>query len=362
MTNAYAYDSYGTAEESVESLAQRFRYTGREFDALTGLYHYRARAYDPQTGRFLQEDPIWFEALDLNVYRYVGGNPLNGTDPTGMFQQAGERSKLYAVASGAAAGLTLRAVRVAALLWRMEGTKRVLFVVAKELTLQRPRGLGCQIGANLSAIGATLFNAMDISFSPDGCSVTWDKPPVTFAPNDPADPPVSAPPTKPKPEPKPKDPKPLPPPVPGPKPRPDPTPDPTPPGKGPGDDDGSCNLPPLYRAINLSEISWRTNGIFATEALEETDIVTHILDLDEGSPSSWISTSKSYSVAKNTYAIGANYGGVIVRIDRCKLPSKIVDVSNGGTGSSAADFLAIRDQEVLVRFYIPANAISIAGR
>jgi RHS repeat-associated protein len=84
VTNAYAYDSYGTAQESVESLAQRFRYTGREYDALTGLYHYRARAYDPDTARFLQEDPIWFEAGDLNVYRMTWNNPVSWVDPSGM--------------------------------------------------------------------------------------------------------------------------------------------------------------------------------------------------------------------------------------------------------------------------------------
>jgi RHS repeat-associated protein len=88
VTNAYAYDSYGTAQESVESLAQRFRYTGREYDALTGLYHYRARAYDPDTARFLQEDPLWFEAGDLNVYRMTWNNPVNWTDPSGMAGEA----------------------------------------------------------------------------------------------------------------------------------------------------------------------------------------------------------------------------------------------------------------------------------
>jgi RHS repeat-associated protein len=93
VTNSYAYDSYGTAEESVESLAQRFRYTGREFDALTGLYHYRARAYDPETARFLQEDPLWFDGGDLNVYGYVGENPLNLTDPSGMASAAGYASQ-----------------------------------------------------------------------------------------------------------------------------------------------------------------------------------------------------------------------------------------------------------------------------
>jgi RHS repeat-associated protein len=99
VTNAYAYDSYGTAQESVESLAQRFRYTGREYDALTGLYHYRARAYDPDTARFLQEDPIWFEAGDLNVHRYVGNNPVNWVDPNGMSNSG--YTQVAAVSAGA---------------------------------------------------------------------------------------------------------------------------------------------------------------------------------------------------------------------------------------------------------------------
>ncbi len=46
--------------------------------------YFRARTYDPNSGRFLQEDPIGFSAGDLNVYRYVGNNPLNYTDPSGL--------------------------------------------------------------------------------------------------------------------------------------------------------------------------------------------------------------------------------------------------------------------------------------
>lgn len=38
-----------------------FRYIGRKFDAETGLYFYRARYYDPETGRFLETDPIGYE-------------------------------------------------------------------------------------------------------------------------------------------------------------------------------------------------------------------------------------------------------------------------------------------------------------
>ena len=49
----------------------------------TGLYYYRARYYDPATGRFLSEDPIRFHA-GFNFYQYVGSSPLNSDDPTGL--------------------------------------------------------------------------------------------------------------------------------------------------------------------------------------------------------------------------------------------------------------------------------------
>lgn len=71
------YDEYG-----VPDAANRFQYTGQAWMA-PGLYNYRARAYAPQLGRFLQPDPIGYSA-GPNVYAYVGGDPVNRTDPTGM--------------------------------------------------------------------------------------------------------------------------------------------------------------------------------------------------------------------------------------------------------------------------------------
>ena len=84
VVNAYDYDSYGQEVAAIEGVEQPFRYTGREWDEAAQLYHYRARAYDPSTGVFIQEDPIWFEAGDLNVQRYVWNNPLTYTDPSGL--------------------------------------------------------------------------------------------------------------------------------------------------------------------------------------------------------------------------------------------------------------------------------------
>ncbi len=60
-----------------------FGYTGREFDAETGLWQYRARYYSPRLGQFLSTDPIGM-ADDPNLYMYVGLDPVGRTDPTGM--------------------------------------------------------------------------------------------------------------------------------------------------------------------------------------------------------------------------------------------------------------------------------------
>jgi len=60
-----------------------FGYTGRYFDAETGLWYYRARYYHPRLGQFLQTDPIGTKD-DPNLYLYVALDPVNNSDPTGL--------------------------------------------------------------------------------------------------------------------------------------------------------------------------------------------------------------------------------------------------------------------------------------
>ncbi|MDD3596767.1 RHS repeat-associated core domain-containing protein [Sulfuricurvum sp.] len=61
----------------------RYSSTGRETDS-DDLYYYRARYYDPTMGRFITPDPIGFLGGDTNFYRYVGNDPMNYTDPSGL--------------------------------------------------------------------------------------------------------------------------------------------------------------------------------------------------------------------------------------------------------------------------------------
>ena len=68
-----------------QAIDQPFYYTGRELDHTLGLYYYRARHYDPISLRFNQQDPIGLQAGDPNLYRYVFNNPVNRTDPTGLY-------------------------------------------------------------------------------------------------------------------------------------------------------------------------------------------------------------------------------------------------------------------------------------
>ena len=74
------YDEYGVPATGNTG---RFQYTGQMWVPEAGVYHYRARAYAPQIGRFLQTDPIGY-AAGANLYGYVGADPVNFTDPWGL--------------------------------------------------------------------------------------------------------------------------------------------------------------------------------------------------------------------------------------------------------------------------------------
>jgi len=80
----YDYDPYGQKTVLAETLAPAFGFTGLYQHQATGLLLATYRALDSQSGRWLNRDPLG-QAAGLNMYDYVGNNPVNAIDPSGLF-------------------------------------------------------------------------------------------------------------------------------------------------------------------------------------------------------------------------------------------------------------------------------------
>jgi RHS repeat-associated protein len=81
-----AYDAYGKIVSDPDAeVSGRYAFTGREVDREVKLQYNRARYYDAETGRWISQDPMKFDAGDSNLYRYVNNRPTQVTDASGLF-------------------------------------------------------------------------------------------------------------------------------------------------------------------------------------------------------------------------------------------------------------------------------------
>jgi RHS repeat-associated protein len=102
IQEVYNYYAYGTLNPSAElghsitAQTYQYRYTGQWNETALGLNYYRfpARLYDPALGRFTGVDPMAASEGFGSPYAYVGGNPINYSDPTGMARRGIERDDI----------------------------------------------------------------------------------------------------------------------------------------------------------------------------------------------------------------------------------------------------------------------------
>jgi len=85
VLNRYEYDARGNLTTCEETVPNRFKYTGQQFDPITRQYYLRARFYNPVVARFTQEDT--YRSDGLNLYAYCHNNPVFYIDPSGNLTQ-----------------------------------------------------------------------------------------------------------------------------------------------------------------------------------------------------------------------------------------------------------------------------------
>jgi RHS repeat-associated protein len=92
--NAYTYDVYGKTKTATGPQSNDFQFAGEQGDASTGLQYLRARYYDTATGRFMSRDPLASRpGWAGHPFAYAGGNPVNATDPSGLYcEDAADKS------------------------------------------------------------------------------------------------------------------------------------------------------------------------------------------------------------------------------------------------------------------------------
>lgn len=99
VRNRYEYDAWGNITAQEETVPNRFKFTGQQFDPVAQQYYLRARFYNPVIARFTQEDT--YRGDGLNLYAYCANNPTFYRDPTGNTSQCMKDAYLEAKRAGA---------------------------------------------------------------------------------------------------------------------------------------------------------------------------------------------------------------------------------------------------------------------
>ncbi|GAK55774.1 YD repeat protein [Candidatus Vecturithrix granuli] len=80
---AYRYDQFGVLLANIGSLEQPYGFSTKRYNAPVGMMQYEFRNYFPELARWDRRDPLG-EQSGLNLYAFVGNNPVNWVDPFGL--------------------------------------------------------------------------------------------------------------------------------------------------------------------------------------------------------------------------------------------------------------------------------------
>lgn len=144
-----AYDAWGIPNSTNFG---RFAYTGQIAIPEAGIYHYKARAYSPTLGRFLQTDPVGYSD-QANLYAYVGNSPIDLIDPSGTKSDYANHCNTAASRLCGAAKETARREQV-----RAANLKQTVSFIR---SLAKPTGYITLAAAVLSMKGDTLDPAAE---------------------------------------------------------------------------------------------------------------------------------------------------------------------------------------------------------